>query len=166
MLVSFSFLVFHDYIYGPMKGILIIEVKMNRMIKKVENKKKGQHLSLHVLIYSTIIFCLFIHYQVTLLGDRHCVGAKKIVRRDIICTFKDLTAGEGWLITPIASVLMFRCSRSIGEGVTNLVWESWESLTEEMMLDWITNMRKKRDERHSRQEELLFQSLKYKAERG
>lgn len=41
-----------------------------------------------------------------------------------------------------------------------------ESLTEEMMLDWITNMRKKRDERHSRQEELLFQSLKYKAERG
>lgn len=41
--------------------------------------------------------------------------------------------------------------RSTGQGVTNGVWDSWEGLTEEVISDWITNMRKKRDEGHSRQ---------------
>lgn len=77
MLVSFSFLVSHDYICDPTNGILITEVKTSRMAEKESRKhrKRGQCLSHLSLIHSTIIRYL--------LGDWHCVGAKKNAQRDV-----------------------------------------------------------------------------------
>lgn len=132
MLVSFSSLVSYDYICDPTNGTLITEVKAGRMVETSceKHRERGQRLSHFPIIHSTITKYL--------LGGRCCVGAKRKLREISSVPSRDVPV-VGTVVNNTNSQFFNEEVQLLQKhwgGMTNSAcWESWEGLTEEVMLD-------------------------------
>lgn len=123
MQVSFSSLIFYDYIYDLTNGILLTEVKAGRIIEtSYKGHRKGGVFLIFQLFTQQSSFKTHSTTTKYLLGGWHSVEPKR--------KLKEISSVPSRVIL-IASVLMkiSRCHRSLWERMTNSAWESWEILT-------------------------------------